>query len=158
MKGRPLLLLDVDGVLCPIGDRSETLVSIGASHLRYEEETPQRLRSLVDHFVLVWATSWEEEANEVVGPALGLPLLPVVRFGHWDPPQGVTWKLPAIQQYVGERACAWVDDDIGRDAHAWARARGIPTRFLEIRGDRGLSQDDVEELIAFATALEDRPA
>ena len=27
---------------------------------------------------LVWATTWEQEANEWIGPVLGLPALPVV--------------------------------------------------------------------------------
>jgi hypothetical protein len=154
---RPLLLMDVDGVLCPLGDRGrEPLIDAGRfghTYLRYGAATPQRLQQLGEAFRLVWATSWEHEANEVVGPLLGLPPLPVIVFDD-DAGEGESWKLPAIKAFVGDRPFAYIDDDIGRDAEDWAARRHAPTLLLPIKGDRGLLAPDVEELLRFAADLE----
>jgi hypothetical protein len=59
---------------------------------------------------LVWATTWEDEANTEIAPRLGLPPLPVV---HWPEPSaehehvdrwfGLHWKTRALVG-VGGRA------------------------------------------------------
>ena len=43
---------------------------------------------------LVWASTWMAEANEVLAPRLGLPVLPVVDWPDTDeePQHGVHWK------------------------------------------------------------------
>lgn len=154
---RPLLLLDVDGVLCPLGRDRPGLVTarVGGEIVRYEQETPARLRRLGDAFRLVWATSWEAAANDELGPVLGLPFLPFLRFDD-EVDLGTSYKLPAIQRYVGERPFAYVDDDIGHDTLDWAEARSQPSLILTIPADRGLQQDDVDALLAFAAGLSGR--
>lgn len=57
-----------------------------------------------------------------------------------------------MRRFAGERALAWVDDELGHDAHAWATAREAPTLLIDVRADRGLSAQDVDELLAFARA------
>jgi hypothetical protein len=48
---------------------------------RLEAEDGRRLRELACD--LVWATTWAEEANEIISPRLGLAQLPVVLWpGH----------------------------------------------------------------------------
>lgn len=153
----PLLLLDVDGVLFPMGGRADAAQAAvpGHPHLRYGVKTRGRLARLSCAFRLVWATSWEHEANAVVAPLFGLPPLPVIVFED-KARLGESWKLPAIRAFVRDRPCAYVDDDIGRDALSWMRERDEPTLVLPVRGDRGLGADDVEELLAFADAVASR--
>jgi len=154
MNGRPVLLIDVDGVLCPLGSRGgEPLLDVPGSYARYAEATPGRLQRLSASFELVWATAWEDDANDVLAPLFGLPPLRVVRFDEDEADIGDSWKLPAIARFVRDRPCAWIDDDIGIDSETWAARRKVPTLFLEIAGDCGLAQADVERLEAFAVKV-----
>jgi Swiss Army Knife RNA repair-like protein len=151
----PLLLLDVDGVLCPLGSAGgEELVrgEAGFSTVQYSTRTADRLQLLTRHFIPVWATGWQRKANESICPLLGLPPLPWIEF-DLDAPLGETWKLPSIMRYVRKRPFAWIDDEIGPDAHRWAKQRAAPTLLLDIRPDCGLSEDDVETLIGFAESI-----
>jgi hypothetical protein len=153
---RPLLLLDVDGVLSPTGvavppgfqrrSTPEYSVVIHDAHRGW-------LHALAKRFDLTWATSWGNAANRVYGDLLGLPLLPVVPLGQL--PRSGTRKLAAIQAYVGDRTLAWVDDELYDDAEEWARRRLAPTLLVRTRASIGLSQDDVERLLAFAQRLPD---
>jgi hypothetical protein len=104
-------------------------------------------------FRLVWATGWNHEANEKLSPLFGLPLLPVIEF--WDVAfkAGTTWKLAPIRRFVRDRPFAWVDDEIGADAHRWARKRPGPTLLLDVRADIGLTSHHVDALLRFAAAV-----
>ena len=55
-----------------------------------------------------------------------------------------------------DRAFAWIDDDIGTDCHVWARERGTPTLLLDIHSGHGLTEPDVERLLAFAAEVNGR--
>ncbi|MCY0941078.1 HAD domain-containing protein [Streptomyces antarcticus] len=136
---RPLLYLDVDGPLIPFGagpyppgDDANPLLA------RIDPSLGPRLASL--GCVLVWATTWMEEANECVAPRLGLPDLPVV---PWPEPSdadargGIHWKTPALLAHAAGRPFIWVDDEITGADRAWVAARH-PGRALLHRVDPGL--------------------
>ena len=121
---RPLLLLDVDGVLLVV--RSAWDDEDQDYEPTLHPDAGAWLADLGRVFELCWATSWEHGANRDIGPSLGLPPLPVIEF---DFDYGArTPKLRSVAGWVGDRPCAWIDDDLDRDAEAWAAGRTAPTR------------------------------
>ncbi|MEO5873862.1 MAG: HAD domain-containing protein [Streptosporangiaceae bacterium] len=73
---RPLLFLDVDGPLLPFGEdpRHEQRDAAPGSQLaRLDPQVGPRLAALP--CALVWATTWEDQANAEIAPRLGLPAL-----------------------------------------------------------------------------------
>ncbi len=161
MIGSLLLLLDIDGTLCPAGAGPAVEMrhlSIGAGAVSFRADLPEVLAELAALYELAWATAWQDNANLLLAPALGLPTLPVVRFT--DPADevgsrytGRTWKLPSVQGFEADRPLAWIDDDLHGDAHSWAAARRIPTKLLSTDPSRGIVDREVRSLLAFARAL-----
>ncbi len=155
---RPLLLLDVDGVLMPtgtsvppgferhVGDDYEVVVS---------HEHGVWLRQLAGLFDLVWATSWGASAPRIFGGLLQLPPMPVVELRHLV--RDGTPKLPDVSSFVGERALAWVDDELFEDAFEWAANRRAPTLLIRASGSKGLSRENFDQLLAFAQQVTSEP-
>jgi hypothetical protein len=156
---RPLLLVDVDGVVCPYaGELSDpaaedlALITVGYTPLWLARGTPERLQRLRQSFQLVWCTAWEDQAAEFLAPLLGLPPLPVIRFDEPGDQDG-DWKWPAIDAFAGEHPFAWIDDELGSRDFARAARRSVPTLLVRIYGPLGLAERHVEELEAFAATL-----
>src|SRR5256714_13595064 len=83
---RPILAVDVDGVISLFGfddppDRNEAKFELidGMVHC-ISLKAGDRLRRLTVHFDLIWATGWEDRANDVLPGLLGLPELPFLTF------------------------------------------------------------------------------
>lgn len=153
-SGRPLLLVDVDGVLQPVG-RSvppgfERFVS-DESEVVLCRQHGVWLTHLASTFDLVWATTWGATANGAIGARLGLPELPHLELT--DLPRAGTRKLAAVQAYSGDRAVAWIDDELYEDAEAWAAARSAPTLLRRTASGVGFTHADVRALEAFASGL-----
>ncbi|WP_425307330.1 HAD domain-containing protein [Ammonicoccus fulvus] len=154
----PLLFLDVDGVLIPFG-RSD-IPTFGdnpdAAHpllTRVDPALGPRLAALP--LDLVWATTWEEDANDLIAPRLGLGRLPVVEWIDADPPVGVHWKTASLVEAAGSRPFAWIDDELtGRDQQ-WIDARHpASVLLLKSRPDVGLTFDQLEEIADWARGAE----
>ena len=134
----------VEGGLHSIDGIPHFLSSTAATHLL----------ALLPQFELVWASGWEEKANEHLPPLLGLPgPLPFLRFARRLESGSSTrahWKLEAIESYAGERPLAWIDDAFNAACHAWAKARTAPTLLVSTAPHRGLTSREAELLLAWA--------
>ena len=149
---QPYLLLDVGGVLSPYGmtppaDFSER--EIGGFWVVWTDRHAERVSRLAERFELIWATTWEEYANQALCPALGIDPLPVITFVRGETQ---TRKLHSVKEFVGNRPAAWIDDDLYEDAHLWAtrRDQNVPTLLVQTTPSVGFTDEHVTELLDFA--------
>ena len=87
------------------------------------------------------------------GPIIGAPqALPTIQFDQLDE-HGWTWKLPAVQEFAGNRALAWLDDEPGAGVDEWASTRREPTRLVKPNGYFGWTAAEYDELVTFARGI-----
>ena len=152
---RPLLAVDVDGVISLLGfdDPTEApgefqLID-GVAHC-ISREAGDRLRRLSEWYDLVWATGWEERANDYLPALLGLPgELPYLTFDGQARFGSAHWKVDAISDYAGDRPVAWIDDCIDESCRFWAHMRHGPTLLVPVDPRRGLEESQTEALITW---------
>jgi hypothetical protein len=161
---RPLLYLDVDGVLNPLSPNAP------AGFVRREAEglpvwlSPEHgawLRELAERYQLVWATTWEHLANEHLGAFFGLPELPVVEFSAYrrrsdDPRFGILQLLESrkwapILRHADGRPFAWVDDVIPMRVRrqAWPHRAIL---LVPVTSAEGLTRAHVDRLLTWPRA------
>jgi hypothetical protein len=161
---KPLLMVDVDGVISLFGvsanDRADERAVEGSFHS--VEGIPHFLSStaaahLLDlraQFELVWASGWEERADEHLPHLLGLPKgLPFLRFSRSVGRSNAHWKLEAIEAHAAGRALAWIDDALDGACRAWARERAAPTLLVQTEPGRGLTAREARLLAEWARGL-----
>jgi hypothetical protein len=158
VQNRPILAVDVDGVICLFGSEelSESLPT------RFEMidgwvrciaiEAGERLRRLAEDFDLVWATGWEDRANQLAG-LLEIPEHPYLTFGGKARFGSADWKLEPLSKYAAGRPLAWIDDSFDERCRAWAEHREEPTLLVATESHLGLEEDHVERLTAWASQL-----
>jgi hypothetical protein len=159
---RPLLMVDIDGVVSLFGPfdaaREGSFHSIeGIPHF-LSATAAAHLLDLAALFDLVWASGWEERANEHLPHLLGMPpRLPFLRFdrdvGGRAAHARAHWKLDAIDAYAGARPLAWVDDALDGACHEWAAARQAPTLLVQTAPAHGLTTPEARRLAEWARAL-----
>ncbi len=156
---QPVLALDVDGVISLFGFEGPLGEAPGRFHLIngmahcIPDGIGARLERLTGLYEIVWATGWEDRANERLPEILGLPGdLPFLTFDGRARFGTAHWKIDAIDRYAGDRPLAWVDDSIDETCRAWADERPAPTLLVVTRSDVGLTDEHVEALIDWARA------
>ena len=160
---RPVLFLDVDGVISLFGFQPSeplpgTFHSIDGIMHCIGADAADLLRRLHDTFELVWATGWEEKANEYLVHILELPSdLPVLTFDGRAVFGSSHWKVEAIDDYARGRASAWIDDNLDERAEKWAAKRREPTLLVRTESALGITEEHVEELLAWASATKRVP-
>ncbi len=157
---RPILAVDVDGVISLFGfdqppDRGEARFELidGMVHC-ISLLAGGRLQRLSEHYELVWATGWEDRANDYLPNLLGLPELPYLSFDGAARFGSAHWKLGPLDEYGRGRAMAWVDDNFDESCYAWARSRPEPTLLVPTEAHLGLEETQTEALTAWARGLE----
>ena len=159
MAERPILFLDVDGVISLFGFEAGgpppgAFHSIDGIPHCISDRAADLLARLADRFELVWATGWEEKANEYLPHLLGMPgELPVLTFDGRAVFGSAHWKLGAIDAYAGDRPAAWIDDFVDDECRAWAARREAPTLIVEAESPIGLTEEHVETLLRWADSV-----
>jgi hypothetical protein len=115
------------------------------------------LLALAPLFDIVWASGWEERADEHLPHLLGLPAsLPHVSFAanlRGRGPLNAHWKLGAIDAYAAGRPLAWIDDALDRSCEEWAAARAAPTLLVKTDPARGLTAREERILRSWASGF-----
>jgi hypothetical protein len=163
--GRPLLLVDIDGVISlfggkgrssgsPFAGRAGSFHSIDGMPHFLSSTAAAHLLDLQRDFELAWCSGWEEKANEHLPHLLGLPpALPFLRFERSVGRANAHWKLDAIDEFAGVRALAWIDDALNAACHEWAAARSAPTLLVQTEPEHGLTEREAQLLGAWAKEL-----
>ncbi len=149
---RPLLMVDIDGVISLFGGGtvhpgraasaarpSGSFHSIDGIPHFLSSAAAENLLALAPSFELVWASGWEEKANEYLPHLLGLPALAHLSFERSVGRAHAHWKLNAIDAYAGNRPLAWIDDAFNDACHEWAHARETPTLLVQTAPASGLT-------------------
>jgi hypothetical protein len=155
---RPLLLVDVDGVLALFnldgGEPAGTWHLIEGFAYYLVADGPRMLHEAAEHFDLVWCTGWEDRANDHLPRLAGTPgPLPVIKFARNPGRANAHWKLDEINAYAGSRPVAWIDDALDEYCDRWAAERaerGIPTLLVRTEPHRGMRREHLDALVGFA--------
>lgn len=167
-ENRPLLAIDIDGVISLFGFEQPPPAEIARFELI--DGTPhcislaaaERIRRLADHYELVWATGWQDRANDRLSLITGIGPLPVVEFdAHRESgaAAGTTaahWKLGAIDSFCGRRALAWIDDSFDQSCFEWAESReaaGSPTLLVPTEPEIGFEEAQAAVVAEWAGSL-----
>jgi hypothetical protein len=160
---QPILAVDIDGVISlfgfdhpiePGGPNPER--APGEFHLIdgmlhcIALETGPRLNHLGETYELVWASGWEDRANDHLPAILGVPELPYLTFDGRARFGTAHWKLDALEEYAGSRPLAWIDDSLDESCYEWGERRSAPTLLVPTESDVGLTEAHAEALESWA--------
>jgi hypothetical protein len=156
----PVLFVDVDGVISLFGfafdDVPGNFTQVdGVAHC-IGFHAGERLSRLAERFELVWATGWEDRANDHLPYLLGWGdvELPTLTFDGRAVFGSAHWKVGAVDEYAGKRPAAWIDDNLDERCWAWANGRVAPTLLVETESPIGITEQHVELLLEWAAALD----
>lgn len=157
------LLLDVDGPLNPYNAkilpagytrhimRPDSWVATKPLKVLLNPSHGPALESLGSE--LIWATTWEHEANDWIGPHLGLPELAVIEWIDQDirNPERLYWKTKRIVSWMNEHrpgvAYVWIDDETTKRDKEYIQyySDGLGTT-LTINPKLGLKESNFDSL------------
>jgi hypothetical protein len=155
---RPLLMVDIDGVISlfgvPTAGLPGSLHSIDGIPHFLSATAAAHLLELAISFDLVWASGWEEKADEHLPRLLGLPAgLPHLSFERSVGRANAHWKLAAIDRHAAGRPLAWLDDALNQQCREWASRRPAPTLLVETDPRTGLTEREAGLLTSWARSL-----
>ena len=151
---RRALLLDVDGVLNPYGTGkcpdgfTEYDLFPGEEPVRLCPAHGEWISELRHVFDVAWATAWNDDANRLLAPLLGIAALPVVTMplAPFQPRD----KVPPIARFAGQRPAVWMDDLHPAEAWTWSTGRHEPTLLIAVAPATGLTRQAVDQALTWA--------
>jgi hypothetical protein len=169
---RPILFLDVDGVLNAFEfnpnlatfddfEDQEVTVDEGSGFrmildLCLSRSMGERIGALSAE--IVWATTWEHNADSMIAPLCGLPRgMRVLVRPHSTTHLDGGWKFDEVRRSVAEdmRPFVWIDDDIDafrngpESARRWARDLPVQNLLLAPDPRTGLTHGHLETIEDF---------
>jgi hypothetical protein len=157
-NGRPILAVDIDGVVSLFGFDEPPTSSGVEFHLvdgrmQCLSITAARLLcQLADQFEVVWVTGWEGGAQGM-SRLLRLPRWPYLTFAGAARFGSADWKLAPLEKYARGRALAWIDDSFDEVCYEWAQRREEPTLLIATEPEVGLLEVHAEALSGWARSL-----
>lgn len=148
---RPLLAIDIDGVISLFGfeqpepGRGDARQAPGEYHLIdgmlhcISMPTGPLLNRLGQSYEMIWASGWEDRANDYLPGILGVPALPYLTFDGQAEFGTAHWKLASLEHHSGDRPLAWIDDSLDASCYEWAERRAAPTLLVPTESSIGLT-------------------
>jgi hypothetical protein len=154
---KPLILLDIEGVLNPV------------AHLKDDGDSAERslpdakvslVRRLAKCGRIAWVSTSPADLTEELESQLRLETEPLrldlaMRESDVDEP---TPKLRAVAEWLTEKentgeadwdAVVWIDDVLGPDAHEWADRFNRPVHLEKTSPEEGLTKEQVASVESF---------
>jgi hypothetical protein len=163
---KPILFLDVDGVINTVIPNEETGQELECEGFRIciPKLTKERIERLQEHFEMVWCTTWRAMANKHFNPLWGWEDWPVVGWGAISGSRDCVrnMKLPALVEFAEDRPWVFVDDDADWELREIEKSEhwdfeelvgAVPHLVLNPHVYTGLTDEHVEKAVAFAATL-----
>lgn len=149
----PTLFLDIDGVLAPLAATTRHRpVRIGGWHstILIDHEVIRELVKLHNNRQLniQWLTSWEDDANLMLAPAVGLDTYPV----HAEPTttRSGWWKAEVIAKHATQNPrFIWADDELTSHDPSHLNALYPDALLLEVDPTKGLTPSHLDTIRAY---------
>lgn len=132
---KPILLLDVDGVLNPdrlpddweFEPRFQSDEESGGLPLDLSREMGAAIEEV--GFDMRWLTTWGEYANTNIGPHFGWRAMPVAAEPYKEHPY--FWKVLAVQRLLAEPGplVVWIDDEADKFVNLFGEYEALDPHY-----------------------------
>lgn len=146
-----ILLLDIDGVLSPLGaprtDDFHTIESAYGNWWTTEHHLSFLYSAIQSPAQFIWATAWEDMAN-LWCEYLNVPDQAYLDFSHTTNTDTSWLKLEVVQNFLEtseHEHVVWIDDDFSAAALQWGAERGI--HMVQPDADVGLTTVQADEVL-----------